>query len=70
MLADITACFWFPKISADVTGAFDFFGGWILFSIDGVRFQLQHISQLLGSTQESNPSHDHSLFPMKKYVSC
>jgi hypothetical protein len=24
MLADITACFWFPKISADVTGAFGF----------------------------------------------
>jgi hypothetical protein len=66
MLADITACFWFPTISADVTGAFGFFGEWILFSINGVRFQLQHISQLLGSTQERNPNHDHSLFLMNR----
>ncbi len=38
MLADITACFWFPKISADVTGAFGFLVNGFYFLSTGYVF--------------------------------
>jgi hypothetical protein len=66
MLADITACFWFPKISTDVIGAFGFLADGFYFLSMGYVFSSNTSASSWEALRRANPNHDHSLFPMNR----
>ena len=49
VLADISACFRYPRIAADLTGAFGFLFEKTILSINESRFWIQHFRKFMGT---------------------